>query len=379
MKDLRVYARIDLSAIRENVETIYERAGEGTGIIPVIKANAYGHGAVPVAHALRTLPYVKAFAIAAATEASALRSAGITEKILMLGLAIPSELPELIRQDIIIPVSTLRNAEQISAASAEAGKNAYVAVAVDTGMNRIGFRPDRESVEEIKKIAALPGITLDTLFTHFARADEEDPAPAYKQLAAFKEFKQMLEEEGIRFRLVTSSNSAAGARMCAEGFDAVRLGILLYGLMPSPEMAEWIRGEGLSFRPAMTLCTQIVHIHRIEKGEAVGYGGTYVADGPRTIATIPVGYADGYPRSLSGKGFVLLRGKRVPIAGRVCMDQCMLDVTDLPDASIGDEVVLFGKQGDDEITVEELADTSGRFNYEIPCVLTDRVARIYEN
>ena len=377
MNTERIYAQIDLSALRANAITVHELGKDDTGMIPVIKANAYGHGAGACAMALAGLPFVKGFAVAAAYEALMLRSQGVTQKILMLGHAMPSEVQELISRRIVIPVSGYEAAENLSQQAVRLGMPALTAIAVDTGMHRIGFRPDEESAAVIEKIAALPGIVMDTMFTHYAKADEEDPEPARRQLAAFRAFHERLSAAGVRFEDVHASNSAAGIRMREEGMDAVRLGILLYGLMPSDVIARMIAEEGIDIRPVMSIRSQIVHLQRLEAGDAVGYGGTYVAKEQRVIATVPAGYADGYPRSMSGKGEVLVHGKRVPITGRVCMDQFMADVTDIPDIAVGDEVVLLGTQGTETITAEELAEVSGRFNYEIPCLITDRVKRIY--
>ena len=372
----RAEAVIDLSALRRNVEKMHALS-EDARMYAVIKANAYGHGAVECARMLEGLPYMEGFAVAAASEALELRNAGIRKEIILLGPCAPDEYEDLIRASCLICVTDLSEARAVSACAVTAGLCGRLLIAVDTGMRRIGFYPDAEGLSEIRKIHALPGISCDGIFTHFARADEYDLASANTQLSLFSAFVDALREAGIVFPLVTASNSAGILTLPEAHFSAVRLGILMYGLLPSDEVGQMMRDRGITVEEVMSLRSRISFIKTVKKGDAVGYGGTYIAPSDRRIATIPVGYADGYPRSLSGKGAVLIRGRRAPITGRICMDQFMVDVTDIPEAAEGDEVVLAGRMGGEEIGIGELAALSGRFNYEFVCLITGRVPRVY--
>ena len=377
MSNERVCAEIDLSAIHDNMESMRRTLSPETGMIAVIKTDGYGHGAVPIAAHIEHLPYLWGFAVATFEEARELREAGISKPILLLGYVFPSCYPELARLDLRPACFRYDMLEQLAEAGKAAGHPVALHVAVDTGMSRIGITPDSAGLDFVRRILEIEGnggVRLEGIFTHFARADEKDPADAYGQLQIFKDFTDRIEKEtGRRIPLRHASNSAGIICMPEANLNLVRAGITLYGLWPSDEVPR----TPVPIRPAMSLRSHIVYIKKVPAGTPVSYGGTYVTQTEETLATIPVGYGDGYPRSLSGKASVLIRGKRAPVRGRVCMDQMMVDVTGIPDAAEGDLVTLIGEDGEDSITMEELGDLSGRFNYELACCISPRVPRIY--
>ena len=370
----RIKALISLDAIRYNFEQMKKNIKEGTKIIAVIKADAYGHGAVPIARMLEEFDYIWGFAAATAQEALQLRKAGITRPILILGLVFEEYYKKLAENDVRMAVCDYETARKFNKAAEAAGKKGLIHLAADTGMTRIGFKDREESLEEIRRIAALPNVEIEGLFTHFARADEQDLTSAHQQFANYQEFLTLLEEAGIQIP-IRHCNNSAGILWHREGdLDAVRPGITLYGISPSDEVVN----PGVALQPVMELKSHISFVKEVEAGVAVSYGGTFVTTRDSTrIATIPVGYADGYPRSLSNKGYVLINGKKAPIIGRVCMDQFMVDVSDIPEAVRGTEVTLLGTDHGSTITAEELGDLSGRFSYELICCITKRVPRIY--
>lgn len=370
----RVYASIDLDAIMENLKNIGGSLTEGTKMIAVVKADAYGHGAVPISRHLEPEACVWGFAVSTAEEAEELRDGGIAKPVLILGHAFPEDYGTLVERDIRPTLFSLASAEELSRVAAQAGRTLPVHLAVDTGMSRIGFRDPRESLAEIAAISRLPNLRIEGIFTHFARADEEELEFTREQLAEFRVFLRLVGEAGIDIPMRHCNNSA-GALWNREGdMEAVRPGIALYGVYPSDETPN----TGVELRPAMEIKSHISHVKELEAGVPVSYGGTYVTGRERTVvATIPVGYADGYPRSLSNKGSVLIRGMRARIIGRVCMDQFMADVTDIPGVGQGDDVTLLGRDGGESIPVEELSALSGRFPYEFLCCVGKRVPRVY--
>ncbi len=370
----RIYATIDLDAIRSNMDSMQAKLSEGTKVIGVIKMDGYGHGAVPIAKELEPLWYMYGFATATAEEAMILRDAGIAKPILVLGYAFPWSYEEMIGHDVRAAVFREDMLGQLADASAKAGKKAKVHIKVDTGMSRIGIRPDEAGLEFVKKALENPAIEVEGIFTHFAKADEADKAPARHQLALFCEFIGNIEAEtGYAIPLCHCSNSAGMIELREADMDAVRAGIAMYGLWPSPEVAK----DAVELEPAMELKSRIVYIKDVEAGTEISYGGTYTAGEKRRIATIAAGYGDGYPRGLSNKGYVLIHGKKAPVTGRICMDQFMIDVTDIPDAAEGDIVTLIGREGEERITIEELGELSGRFHYELACCIGKRVPRVY--
>lgn len=370
----RVYAAVDLDAVLYNIEQMHQNLSPETKMIAVIKADGYGHGAVPIGRELERLSYVAGYATATAEEAFTLRNAGLKKPILILGYTFPYCYEQLIRQGIRPAVFRMDSVEELAACARKIGVTARVHVKVDTGMTRVGIRPDASGIHFMEKLLQMEGIEVEGVFTHFARADEEDKASARKQLAQFLTFVEQIEDRlGYQVPIRHCSNSAGIVELREANLDVVRAGITLYGLWPSAEVSRKI----VSLRPVLSLKSHIVYIKEVEAGVPVSYGGTYVTRGKTLIATIPVGYGDGYPRSLSGKGYVLIRGKRAPILGRVCMDQFMVDVSQISDVAQGDEVTMIGRDGEEEITMELLGDLSGRFNYELACNLGKRIPRVY--
>lgn len=367
----RVYAPIDLDAIRFNMESMKRNLAPGTGILGVVKADGYGHGAVPAAIAME--PYVDGYAAATLEEALMLRRHGISKRILILGVTHKSQYREMLDADIRPTIFTMEQALPLSQLAEARGITAAVHLALDTGMSRIGMTPDEKGADLAAEIAGLPGIYAEGLFTHFARADELDKTSTEEQLERYLHFTELLKERGVEITIKHCANSAAIIDLPHMNFDMVRAGISVYGLYPSDEVDR----SRVPLKPAMGLKSFVTYVKEILPGQAVSYGGTFVADHTMKVATIPVGYGDGYPRSLSGTGYVLIFGKKAPILGRVCMDQFMVDVTEIPEAKFMDPVTLVGKDKDAVIRVEDLSDLSGRFNYEFVCDLSKRVPREY--
>lgn len=369
----RVYAEIDMDAIAENFRVMHERISPKTKMVAVIKTDGYGHGAVPIARMIQPEDYIWGFAVATMTEAMILRKNQITKPVLILGYTFEEDYEDLIRYEIRPVVFKLDMAKKLSQAAVQLKKTLSIHIGLDTGMSRIGFSDTEESIKTIREIASLPGIRIEGMFTHFAKADELDKAPANRQFERYMHFAHRLEEAGVAIPLKHVSNSAALMELADMNLDLVRAGISIYGIYPSEEVSR----DSMKLTPAMSLHSRIVYIKEIETGTQISYGGTFTAPHPMRIATIPVGYGDGYPRMLSNKGFVLIHEKRARILGRICMDQFMVDVTDIPEAQELDEVILVGRQGNEEITVDELGDLCGRFSYEFICDIGKRVPRIY--
>lgn len=368
----RVYAAIDLDAVCHNISEIKKLVGPDTKIMPVIKADGYGHGAVPVAKALNKIG-VDGFAVAIIEEGIALRKQGITKPILILGYTSEYQYASLIQHEIEQTVFSYEMAEAISKFAVTMKKEARIHIKVDTGMNRIGFKPTEESVGQVQRIQKLPNIKIQGIFTHFACADEEDKTSARYQKKLFDQFVSKIEEKGIEIPVKHVSNSAAIMDLRECRMDMVRSGIITYGLYPSEEVDK----SAIDLKPALSLISHVIHVKEVGPGEGVSYGSTFVTDRKTRIATIPVGYADGYPRALSSRGRVIIRGQYAPIIGRICMDQFMVDVTDIEGVSVMDRVTLVGTDGDKNITVEEAADLAGSFNYEFVCGIGKRVPRVY--
>lgn len=369
----RAYARIDLDAVAYNMEQMKQSLKPQTKMMAVIKADGYGHGAVPIAEMLETKDYLWGFAVATLDEAVVLRTEGIKKPILVLGCVFPDQYLEMLKHDIRMNIYTEEMAEAISRMAAGEGLCAHMHIKLDTGMGRLGFDMSDSSVEAITRISQLPNVEMEGIFTHFAKADETDKTFTEKQLRDFSEMTERLAENGVRFAYEHCANSAAIIDIKEANFDLVRAGISTYGLYPSEEVNK----ENVKLKPAMALKSHVAFVKEIHEGTPISYGGTFVSEKKMRIATIPVGYADGYPRSLSNKGWVLIRGKKAPIVGRICMDQFMVDVTDIDGVSFGDTVTLIGRDGNETITVEELGELSGRFNYEFVCDLGKRIPRVY--
>ena len=367
-----VLAQLDLQALKENLQ-IVRRAAPGSRVWSVVKANAYGHGAVQIAHLIQNYDYIWGFATATAEEALALRKAGVMKPILILGIVFDEYYPELVRNHIRPAVCEYEEARKLSAEAVSQGETVHIHIALDTGMTRIGFADIPESVEEIRKIAALPNLEIEGMFTHFARADEYDRSPAMVQLERYQEFSGRVAEAGVEIPLHHCSNSAGIIRVPEANLSIVRAGITIYGIYPSAQVETDI----VRLDPVMELKSHVTYVKDVEPGTAISYGGTFAADRKLRVATVPVGYADGYPRQLSNKGWVLIHGQKAPILGRICMDQFMVDVTDIPDVCKGDEVTLIGRDGDEFISMDEMGELSGRFSYEFACDISTRVPRIY--
>lgn len=372
-KNSRVKAVISLDAVEQNFREMRKNIAEDTKMIAVVKADAYGHGAVPIAHLIEGYDYIWGFAAATAEEAVHLRENGVTKPILILGIVFEEYYPELVRDDIRLAVCEYEEAEKLSREAVLQNKTVHIHIALDTGMTRIGYADIPESVEEIKKIAGLPNLEIEGMFTHFSRADEYDRSPAMVQLERYQKFSDLVEAAGVEIPLHHCSNSAGIIRVPEANLSIVRAGITIYGIYPSSEVERDI----VKLTPVMELKSHVTYVKDVPKGAAISYGGTYVADKKLRVATIPVGYADGYPRQLSNKGWVLIHGKKAPILGRVCMDQFMVDVTEIGDVKKGDEVTLLGRDGDEFISIEEIGDLCGRFSYEFACDISPRVPRVY--
>lgn len=373
MEKYRVYAGIDLDAVRINMESMHRNLKEDTKMAAVIKADAYGHGALEVSEAIEDLPYLWGYAVATVDEALTLTRAGRKKPILILGISFPDQYEDIVSNDIRPAVCEYETAKALSDIAVKKNKTCHIHIKIDTGMSRIGFQVTEENADIIAQIAALPNICIEGIFTHFAQADETDKTPAMNQLSLFRKMIAMVEKRGVQIQMHHCSNSAGIVEIKDANMDMVRAGITLYGLWPSDEVSKDI----IDLKPVMSLKSHISYLKTLEEGRKISYGGTYVTPSERRIATIPVGYADGYCRGLSNKGYVLIHGKKAPICGRVCMDQFMVDVTDIPEAKEGDEVTLLGKDGELTITMEELGQLSGRFNYEFACLITPRVPRVY--
>ena len=369
----RITAFVSLDAVEANFKAMKQKLKPGTQMIAVIKADGYGHGAVPIARLVEGYDYIWGFAVAAPEEAVELREAGIKKPILILGLVFPEYYEEMAALDIRIPVMDEESAVLFAQAAGKTGHTARVHIPIDTGMSRIGLPPEKESTEIIRRIMSVPGLEAEGMFTHFARADETDPDPAYVQLERFNRLSGMLAEEGIHIPLLHASNSAGIMRVPEAHFGLVRAGISIYGIYPSDEVER----DSMPLQPAMSLKSHVTLVKDIAPGAEVSYGGTFKAGRPVRLATIPVGYADGYPRQLSNKGWVLIHGQKAFIRGRVCMDQMMVDVSGIPGVKAGDEAVLMGRDGEEEITADILGSLSGRFPYELVCCINKRVPRIY--
>ncbi|MGM9681492.1 MAG: alanine racemase [Eubacteriales bacterium] len=362
----RSVAEVNLSHIRENLMECMKLIPDGVKPVGVVKADAYGHGALRTAGIIYDL--VDAFAVATVDEALELKSAGYETPIYILGYAHPSSYKILIENDIIPAIFKWEDAAAFSEVAEKLGVRARINIKVDTGMGRIGFPAGDESAKLVKKIADLPGLRMYGLFMHFATADQADKTFAECQFERFNCFIGKCHALGVDFENITCANSAAVLEMPQTAKTEMRVGIALYGYLPSAQVVT-----NAKLKPALVWKSHIAFVKEVEAGESIGYGQTYVADSRRRIATVPVGYADGYPRSLSNKGRVRIGSGFAPVVGRVCMDMFMVDITDLPDARDGDEVILIGEG----VSADDLAALTGTISYEILCGISKRVPRVY--
>lgn len=370
----RAYAKIDLDAIAYNLCSMQKHISPTARMVGVIKADGYGHGSVQVAKAVEDLDFLWGFAVATPEEAHKLRTEGIRKPLLILGYSFPYSYEQLAREEVRPAVFRQDSLPFLQKAAETTGKAIKAHIKVDTGMNRIGIAPDETGLRFMEDLMNREGIEIEGIFTHFAGSDQRDKSGAERQLERFRDFTDRAERElGLKIPLKHCSNSAGILEMPEANMDLVRAGIAMYGLYPSEEVFR----ETVKLVPALSLYSRIVYMKTIGAGESVSYGGTFTAERQMRVATIPIGYGDGYPRSLSGRGSVLICGKRAPILGRVCMDQLMVDVSDIEEAAEGARVVLLGCDGRDFVGAEEVGNLSGRFHYELVCDLGKRVPRVY--
>ena len=363
------YVTINLDAIEANFSAISKKAGNA--VMAVIKADGYGHGAIQMARLLQGK--CAFFGLASISEALHLRRAGITEPLLVLGHTPISAFPEAIQENIRVTIFHYETALALSQEAVRQDRTAYFHFAVDTGMSRLGFQVTEENAALCAAIAGLPGLCAEGLFSHFATADSGDLSRTRAQAASFSQFDTMLKDRGVCIPIRHLDNSAGILHFGCE-YEMVRAGIILYGMYPSEEMDT----NAISLQPALQWASRIVHLQHLPAGREIGYGGTFVTQRPTYVATIPVGYADGYRRNLSNRFHVLIRGKKAPILGRVCMDQMMVDVTDIPNVQLSDEVTLIGNNGEETITMEEISAAADSFNYEFVCGINHRrIPRVY--
>ncbi|HOE56332.1 MAG TPA: alanine racemase [Bacillota bacterium] len=376
MYDLRkiraAWAEVDLNALAHNIREVRRLAEKGAIVTAVIKADGYGHGAGKIAQTLLDNGADR-FAVAVLDEGIELRRGGFKVPILILGFTDKERAEEVISNDLGQAVYSWDLAEALSEEAVKQGKTAKIHVKIDTGMGRIGLQPDKDSVQLIRKISKLPNLEIEGIFTHFAVADTVDKAYTEGQFEKFNWICQELEKENVKTGIKHCGNSATIIDLPDMHMNMVRAGIMLYGLKPSDDVML----DKLELKQVMSLKVRISHVKEIEAGQSVSYGRKFIAGKKSRIASLPIGYADGYTRMLSGKAEALVKGRRVPVVGRICMDQCMIDVTGIEDVKVGDEVVLFGKQGNEFIHIDELAEKLGTINYEIVCMISKRVPRVY--
>lgn len=365
------WAEIDLNAFEENFKNIKALVTPGTMVTGVIKADAYGHGAVEIGKVLIEQG-VDRFAVATLTEAVQLRKVFVEIPILILGYTPVYGADTLFENDIIQTLYDLDQAREFSRLAEAKGKTLKVHIKIDTGMSRLGFQATEESADAILEISRLPGLEVEGMFTHFAVADETDKTFTDGQFKKYTFMVEALKSRGLEIPVKHVSNSAAIMDLPELNMDMVRAGIILYGLYPSDEVLR----QRIDLKQVMSLKAEISHVKELEAGRGISYGLKYVTPGPRTIATVPIGYADGFTRMLTGKAEMLVKGKRVPVVGRICMDQCLIDVTGL-DVKMGDEAVIFGTDGKNTITIDEVAAKLGTINYEITCMISKRIPREY--
>lgn len=366
-----VWAEVDLDRLAHNMREI-RKAAKSKDIIAVIKADGYGHGALDIAPVLLENGATR-IAVAVLNEAVELRRGGLECPIMILGFTPPSLIDLILRYDIEQTVYSYELAHELSVLARKKNKVAKIHIAVDTGMGRIGFLPNEESVEEVYKISKLPNIVIEGLFSHFSSADEKNKEYTSMQFEKYNWFYNRLKEKGININIRHIANSAAIIDLPETHYEAVRPGIILYGYYPSNEVYK----EKIDLKPVMSLKTNIVHIKKVPPGEYISYGRKYQTNRESVIATLPVGYADGYTRLLYNKAKVIVNGKLVPVIGRICMDQCMIDVTEIEDVKVGDEVILMGEQSNIKFTADDIAELLGTINYEVTCMISKRVPRVY--
>lgn len=366
------WAEINLNNLDYNINQIRAKIGSDKELIGVVKADAYGHGSIEVSKVLISNG-ASTLAVATLSEAIELREAGFTCPILMLGLTPDKYVTTLLDYDLTPVTASYENALSISRAAQEIRKTVSLLIAIDTGMGRIGFLPTEESLLQIQKIVILPNLKVKGIFSHFATADEADKTYAQQQLTSYEDFYDKLKEANLSMSFKTIANSAAIMEIPQSHFDAVRPGIILYGCYPSGEVDK----NQLSIKPVMTIKAQIVQLKKVPSGCSISYGRKFTTKTESLIGTLHLGYADGYPRTLNGSGRVIINGVYAPVVGNICMDQCMIDVTTVPNVRLGDEVIIMGSQGNLNITADEIAEKTNTINYEIVCAFGQRLPKIY--
>lgn len=372
MLPMRVYAEVSFSALDHNLNILREKI-KNKEITAVVKANGYGHGAVEIANHIENR--VSFFAVATIEEGIELIENEIKKPIIILNHVFDDNIKKAIANNFVFTVGSLEYAKKLNELAKEQNKIVKVHIKIDTGMGRIGFQTDDISLSQINEVLKFSNLDVNGLMTHLSKADETDKSFTINQENKFNFVLEKMKKMGFNPKYVHSFNSAATMSMdLPDDYNMVRAGIMLYGLSPSKEILKC-----MDLQPIMSLYSHIIFLKTLDAGCTVSYGATYITDKPTKIATVPVGYADGYPRSLSNKGEVLIRGKRCPIIGRICMDQMMVDVTDIEDVKVGDKITLVGKDKSEEITFDEIGDKSGRFNYETICLLNKRIPRVYKD
>ncbi len=366
----RIYAEINVDNIRHNILTVKALNKPDIKVLSVIKADAYGHGSVELAKRIGDISDY--FGVATADEAVELRKAGIDHPILVIGYTADENYDKIIDNNIIQTVYSVDDAKLLAQAAKKKGQIARVHIKVDTGMTRIGFQVTEEDADAAASIAGLESIYVEGIFTHYAKADERDKTYAAGQKKEFQRFIDMLAERGVNPEIKHIDNSAGAMELDDNEFDMIRLGIVMYGLYPSEEI-----DKSVYIKPAMALKAHVAHVKTVPAGRGISYGWTYITNRDTRVATITAGYADGYPRAMSNIGHVIIHGRYAPILGRVCMDQFMVDVTDINDVKVKDEVILIGSEGAACVSVEEVAKPAASFNYELVCNISRRVPRVY--
>lgn len=366
-----VWEEINLDNFENNIKEI-KRVALNKEIIAVIKADGYGHGAIDLAAVLLENG-VKRFAVSMLSEAMELINAGIDAKLIILGFSPPTVFKEIVENDIEQTIFNYEMAELLSKEALKAGKMAKIHIALDTGMGRIGYLPEEKSIDEIYRISLLPNLIMEGVFSHFSTSDEKDKEYTHYQLEKYNWFLNKLSQRGISFNTRHISNSAAIIDIPEAQFDAVRAGIILYGCYPSLE----VDNKKINLKPVMTLKANIVHIKEVKEGEYISYGRRFKTNRKSIVGTISIGYADGYSRLLLNKAYVIIKGHLAPIVGSICMDQCMVDITDISGVAIGDEVIIIGEDNGLHFNAEDVARSIGTINYEVLCMISKRVPRVY--
>ena len=368
-----VWVDVDLEKLVSNFREVKKRATEDSLLCPVVKANAYGHGVIPVSKTLLSAGADR-LAVALPGEGKELREAGCDCPVHILGEILPSQIPVMMKYDLIPTVAHIKSARELQRAAEKKGIQKIIHIKIDTGMGRIGVLPER-ALEFILEVNRLSNLVIEGLITHFSCADEKGNDYTRSQWQIFKKIIKRLKDKGLNIPLRHVANSAALINFADSlDFGMVRPGIMLYGLYPSPELKD-----EANLTPILSWKARIIYLKTVSRGSFISYGATYKTSRETKIATIPLGYADGFSRSFSNQGEVLISGQRAPIVGRVCMDQFMVDVTEIEGVDVGDEVVLIGCQGEEKITADELAEKLDTINYEVICNISDRIPRKYVN